>query len=77
MTVQLRKLILKIIKNNHIGTISQEQALNIALFHINEILKIPVFWVEKGSPSEAQFGAESTEEYWQGLKKEIIQLLQK
>lgn len=78
MTPELRKLILKIIKNkinNAIGAISQQEALNIALFHINEILKIPIIWVEKRSQAEAQFGAESTEEYWQALKKEIQQIL--
>ena len=71
MTPELRKIVAKF-KINEIGSLNEDRALNCALVHINGILNIPIFWVEKGTPTEAQFGAESTQEYWESLKKEII-----
>lgn len=71
MTPELRKIVAKF-KNDELSILTETRALNCALVHINGILNIQIFWVEKGTPTEAQFGAESTQEYWEALKKEII-----
>ena len=68
MTPALKKIVSKF------KTVDEKTAIEYSLIHIKEILKIPIFWVEKGSQAESQFGTESTEEHWQCLKKEIEQI---
>lgn len=76
MTPELRKIVFKF-KTNELRVLDKSRALKFTLVHIEEILKIPIFWVEKGSSAEAQFGQESTQEYWEKLKKEIEEIQKK
>jgi hypothetical protein len=75
MTPEAKKLISKF-KIKSIYSVSQSEAIDMALVHLKELLSLPIFWKEKGSPEEEYFGKASTVEHWIELRKELEQIKQ-